>query len=370
MRVLHVYTGNLYGGIETLLVTLARERNLCPAMLPSFLLCFGGRLQQELQQAGVPVYQLGEVRVRQPWTVLRARSAMRGIVRNERFDVVISHSAWPHAIFGPVARRAGVPLVFWLHNATDGTHWLERWARLTPPDMVLANSRFVRATVVGTYPNCNTVCLYCPVAVNGNKGVNRAEVRAELATAPDSTVIIQVSRMEPWKGHELHLHALARIARDAGWTCWMVGGAQRYEEHEYLQRLRQLAQTLGIGDRVHFLGQRADVQRLLLAADIHCQPNLGPEPFGIAFIEGLGAGLPVVTTTLGAATEVVTNACGRLVPPANPAALASALQELVRDPNLRQTLGCAGRMRARLLCDPSRQLAALHGLLGSLQEKN
>ena len=46
------------------------------------------------------------------------------------FDVVVCHQAWPYAIFGPVIRRAGLPLVFWLHTAGDGRHWLERWARV------------------------------------------------------------------------------------------------------------------------------------------------------------------------------------------------------------------------------------------------
>src|SRR5947208_3625713 len=73
MRVLHVTTGNLYGGVETCLMTLARSRGLCPEMEPSFAVCFRGRLWDELTAAGVPVYQLRPTRVSRPWTVLRAR---------------------------------------------------------------------------------------------------------------------------------------------------------------------------------------------------------------------------------------------------------------------------------------------------------
>jgi glycosyltransferase involved in cell wall biosynthesis len=49
---------------------------------------------------------------------------------------------------------------------------------------------------------------------------------------------------------------------------------------------------LRIADRVRFAGQRDDVPRLLAAADLHCQPNSSPEPFGVAFVEALAAGLP------------------------------------------------------------------------------
>ncbi len=76
-------------------------------------------------------------------------------------------------------------------------------------------------------------------------------------------------------------------------------------------------------------------RRLLAAADIHCQPNTGPEPFGITFIEALYAGLPVVTTSIGGALEIVDGSCGMLVEPNDPAALAGALRRLIEDRELR-----------------------------------
>ena len=65
---------------------------------------------------------------------------------------------------------------------------------------------------------------------------------------------------------------------------------------------------------MRFLGERRDVAACMRAADIHCQPNTAPEPFGLAFVEALYAGLPVVTTALGGALEILTDACGVLVP--------------------------------------------------------
>jgi glycosyltransferase involved in cell wall biosynthesis len=191
-------------------------------------------------------------------------------------------------------------------------------------------------------------------------------VRAEFATAPDAVVVIQVSRMEEWKGHRLHLNALARLNNVPGWTCWMVGGAQRPPEARYLEGLRAEAAALGIGSRVCFLGQHNDVARLLEAADIHCQPNTGPEPFGITFIEALYAGLPVVTTAIGGALEIVDGSCGMLVQPDDSATLAIALKELIENPELRARLGEAGPVRAAALCDPGRQMARLEEALSRL----
>ena len=63
VKVLHIYAGNLFGGVETLLITLARQRELCPQMQPHFALCFEGKLATELDATGVPVHWLGNVRV-------------------------------------------------------------------------------------------------------------------------------------------------------------------------------------------------------------------------------------------------------------------------------------------------------------------
>ncbi len=97
-----------------------------------------------------------------------------------------------------------------------------------------------------------------------------------------------------------------------------------------------------------------------------CQPNVRPEPFGVALVEGLAAGLPVVTARLGGAVEIVTEGCGRLVPPEDPGALASALDALTAGDGLRARLAAAAPARAREVADPDGQLRALHGALARL----
>jgi len=181
-----------------------------------------------------------------------------------------------------------------------------------------------------------------------------------------ATAIAQTSRMEVWKGHGLLLQALGRLKDRPSWVAWIAGGAQRPQELSYLNSLKKAAATLGIEDRVMFLGQRSDVPRILEAADIHCQPNTGPEPFGITFIEALYAGIPVVTTAMGGAQEIVDDSCGMLVSPNDPQALAASLRQLIQDSALRRRLGAAGPARARHLCNPAAQLQKLHRALGSV----
>jgi glycosyltransferase involved in cell wall biosynthesis len=130
--------------------------------------------------------------------------------------------------------------------------------------------------------------------------------------------------------------------------------------------LRQKAEQLGIARRVRFLGERRDVPALMTAADVLCQMNEGPEPFGIVFAEALLSGIPVVTADLGGAPEIVSDACGRLVRAGDLEALGETLRSLVENPQLRGRLGAAGPDHARSKCAPSVVLPQIARALASV----
>ncbi|MBD0346598.1 MAG: glycosyltransferase, partial [Coleofasciculus sp. Co-bin14] len=205
MKVLHLYSGNLFGGVETLLVTLAKQRSVCPQMQPHFALCFEGRLATELRAAGVDVHMLGKVRSSRPWTVWLARRQLDRLLRQERFDAVICHACWPQAIFGSAVRTHRLPLIFWCHDTPKGAHWIERGAKQTPPDIAIANSRYTQAAVPNLYSGIYSDVLYLPVPSSDipNRADLRSAVRGELNTPNDAVVIIQASRLERWKGQTL-----------------------------------------------------------------------------------------------------------------------------------------------------------------------
>jgi glycosyltransferase involved in cell wall biosynthesis len=130
-----------------------------------------------------------------------------------------------------------------------------------------------------------------------------------------------------------------------------------------------MARELGIAERVRFLGHRSDVPRVLKAADIYCQPNQRPEPFGIVFIEALAAGLPVVSVDFGGAREIVDQNCGALVPPGDPNALAATLRYLITDPRERTRLGSGGPARAFKLSDPANQMAKIETAISAITSR-
>jgi glycosyltransferase involved in cell wall biosynthesis len=367
-RALHVVSGNLYGGVETFVVTLARYRNTCLALDQQFAVCFDGRLKRELSAAGASVYELGAVRVRQPLSIWKARRRLLDLIDENRIDMVICHMAWAHSIFGPAARAAGKSLVFWLHMATEGRHWLERWAKMTQPDLVMAPSRFVADTAASMFPHLDAKVVHYAVAPpDDSLRSERLKVREEFDTAIDAIVTVQACRLEEWKGQRIHLQALARLREVVGWNCWIVGGAQRPHEVRLLESLKSEAISLGISDRVRFVGQRSDVPRILAAADIYCQPNTGLEGLPVVFTEALDARLPIVTSDIGGFWEIVDETCGIRVPVGDSSAVAEALRRLIVGHDERMRLGDLGRVRARAMCDPVRQIQKIQRLLDGLE---
>jgi glycosyltransferase involved in cell wall biosynthesis len=108
--------------------------------------------------------------------------------------------------------------------------------------------------------------------------------------------------------------------------------------------MQQLASDLGIRERVHFLGRRPDVPQLLKLADLFVYAS-HYEGFGIAAVEAMSSGLPVIASDVPGLKEVVEGA-GRLVPPGNAEALAQAIDEILRSEQIRQRMAAASRKRA------------------------
>jgi glycosyltransferase involved in cell wall biosynthesis len=367
MRVLHIHSGNLYGGVETFLLALAKSRRLAPSMEMSAAVCFDDRIAAALRREGVPTSILGPVRLRRPDSVWRARQALSCLIAGDQFDVAVCHQAWPLAIFGSTVKAAGLPLVSWIHMAPS-RHWIDRLAARIEPDLVVCNSRFTAS--LQTHTSARVAVAYYPIAAVmpvANTPERSQQIRQELNTPPDDVVVVQVSRMEALKGQMLCLEALAELRGSAGWTCWQIGGPQRAFEQRYFDSLRAAAERLGISTRVRFVGERADVPDLLAAGDIYCQPNLQPEGFGITFVEAMASGLPVVTTAIGGALEIVDDSCGVLLPQEDATAMrrsfATALTRLMSDRRERERLGIAGRTRARGLCDPTTQMRSIADLM-------
>ncbi|MGH8907169.1 MAG: glycosyltransferase family 4 protein [Egibacteraceae bacterium] len=156
--------------------------------------------------------------------------------------------------------------------------------------------------------------------------------------------VISLGQLLHLKGFDLGLEAFARSGVDGQYV--VVGDGPERE------RLRLLADQLGIADRVQFTGyvQRPEALRILQNADVLVHPTLH-DSGGWAPLEAMAAGKPVICLDAGGSAEQVVPDCGVLVPPATPSVtvsrLTDAIQRLAADPTLRDRMGAAGQARVR-----------------------
>jgi glycosyltransferase involved in cell wall biosynthesis len=366
MRVLHLASGRLFGGIEQMLLTIARSRSVTPDVEVSFAVAAPGRLEDGLRTAGVDVISLGDVRLSRPASVVQGRSRLGQFLSARSCDALVCHAPWSYALFASAGRRRSIPVVCWQHDHASGRTLVERWARRIHADLLICNSAWTSRTAGALQPAAPLVVIHPPVVLPECPPVERLDLRRSLQADSGAVVILCASRLEPWKGHMNVLRALGRLSQLPNWNLWVAGGAERRHEREYASMLHHEVERLGLSSRVKFLGERRDVPNLLKAADVFCQFNDGPEPFGVVFAEALLAGVPVVTADLGGAPEIVSEDCGRLVPAGDVGALADALRQLIENAPLRLRLGAAGPSRATATCAPRVVLPQLARALSAL----
>jgi len=175
-----------------------------------------------------------------------------------------------------------------------------------------------------------------------------AAVRAELGVGQCDPVIGITANVNPWKGQEIVVRAVAElVAQFPRLGCLVVGGLVRGAE-DYLSGMEAFVASKGLAEHVRFVGPRSDIPDVVGALDVLVHASILPEPFGRVLIEGMSLGKPIVATAGGGVPEIVLDGeTGLLVPGGDAGAMAAALRRLLADPELRAKFGAAGAKRAR-----------------------
>jgi len=379
IRVAYVLPYLVAGGTEGHVLSLLRRRDRQRYSPLVIALWGGGELEPAFRKEDVPVHVLGHTGLT-PRTDQRGRTTrdalgcmrtLSGILRRDRPNIL--HAYLPAAnVLGPVAARlAGVPHVIvskrsgaFYQSAFPLLRHLERVGSLLA-DVVMVNSDAVRREVERTerrwegkfrkiYNGVAQISPWTPEEV--------ASFRAREGLPPRAPVAVCVSNFFDYKGHHDLVEALARIAGDFPDATYVLIG----RDAGSLEATRALAGNLGVLPRLRFVGPRSDVPDFLRAADLFVHPS-HQEGFSNAILEAMAAGLPVVACDVGGNPEAVADGVtGRLVPPRDPAALATAMAEILADPGKGRSMGEAGRQRVTERFSPDRMVREIEEMYESL----
>jgi glycosyltransferase involved in cell wall biosynthesis len=169
----------------------------------------------------------------------------------------------------------------------------------------------------------------------------RAEWRSQHTVPQDALVYTCVAGLRPQKNHRLLLQAFAQAAQRLPDALLLLVGPPDRLDPSYAESLKALAQELGLGQRVRFLGSRADVPDILRASDVFVLSS-DYEGNPLSVLEAMAAGLPVISTAVGGVPELVQHgATGLLVPAGDAHALAEAMAQLGCNAPLRAAMGNA-----------------------------
>jgi glycosyltransferase involved in cell wall biosynthesis len=193
--------------------------------------------------------------------------------------------------------------------------------------------------------------------------VPAAAMRSSLGLPADAPVAGVIARLTEQKGHRFLFDALAGHPGLASVHLLVIGGGALRDE------LARMADTLGLGRRVHFLGARRDLGNLLGAMDVFVMPSLW-EGLPLSLVLAMAAGVPPVATTVAGIPEVVeAGRTGLLVPPGDAAALGGALARLFGDAALRQRMGRDARDSVLPRFGVDRYVASVVGVYDQLLKK-
>lgn len=335
-----------------------------------------GPLTEEMERRGFRVHlgfpnpRLLEVRrhslgknrraaVLYPFDTALTAFRLAGLIRRERYDLVLTNSA-KGDIYGSLAGfLAGRPVVWRLHDIVTGDAFsrlnmlLFRLSANLFARRVLAVSGAAREAFLALGVKKEKVkVVYNGIRREGLSGARREEVRSQWGIPAGVPAAGMVGRLVDWKGPDHFLRAASLVSRELPEARFMLVGEAIFGEKSFVDELKHMAVELGLEDRVVFTGYREDVPDIMASLDLLVHASILPDPLPTVLIEAMSLGLPVVAAEGGGVGEIVEDGkTGIVVPPGDAESMARAMTRILSRPSLGRDMGGAGSERAARLFD-------------------
>lgn len=377
-RLLHLASGDRWGGAEAQLYTLLKQLHAAPGWRVEAVLLNDFELAQRLRDAGIEVTILDEDRL----DIVQLYRSLARHVAARRPALIHTHRQKENILGALVARRFGIASLRTVHGATEHPprglrqlhkHLLfgfDRWLGRHVQQRLIAVSDDLHRQLRAQYPAERLATIENGIDIDGIRSAARqaADLDAHVPAHPEPTAshnagvrhIGIVGRLDAVKRIDLFLEMAAGLIRDGRreWHFHIFG------EGRLDAALKQQAETLGIRERVTFHGHRQDIAACLAALDalVMCSDHEG---LPMTVLEAITVGTPVLAHAVGGLVAVLANECGGLlVDEHDPAAYAAGLEQLLNHD--RDTLITAGQARIRQYYSAEANATAVTGLYRQL----
>ena len=370
MKIVFVNPVGVIGGAERVLLTMLTTLNTQPNIQLHLIVGTNGALIEQAQKLGIQVTllklpeelnQLGDSAFKGNSTIaifillLRLVKILPSIgkylrefersLRELKPDLIHSNGIKTHILTALVGVK-GVPLVWHIHDFYSSRPLIAQVLKRLSDRATLgiAISQAVAQDTISLLPRLPIKVIYNAIDVN------------YFSPAPPVLYLPLrvglVATFARWKGHDIFIKAIGNIVRshpDLKVHFYIVGGAiyQTRGSQFSEQELKNQASDIGIADKIDFLGFQQDIAEIYRWLDIVVHTSTQPEPFGLAIIEAMACGKPVIVSQAGGATELFTHNYDAVgVPPGEPIALAAAILDLIDKPEKRQIISTNARLTA------------------------
>jgi glycosyltransferase involved in cell wall biosynthesis len=325
------------GGAEKMVVECLRDGAAHGDELA--LLGAPGRLDEELQ--GLPIRRRSLPTERSAPALLRSLTILARFTRGFRPDLIHSHNVKVTAVArlgGQIARPLSRPPLLTTYHGVPLEEEDQATRLLRLADLVVCVSEDLRGRLEEKgFPSDRLAVIPngVPDPVPLSKA-RQAELGIELGLEADAELVSIVGRLVPQKAHQRFLQAAAAVKRTRPQARFLVVG-----DGERRQELEAMARELGVADVVTFTGIRSDAADVIARSDLLVFSSVW-EGLSIAALEALARGVPVVSTDVAGARELLTTGAGVIVPQ-DAEALGRAIADALADPSARERMGAEGR---------------------------
>ena len=349
ITVLHVYKDfHVYNAFFGTLLLLARHNDFEKYNLRLCVFKYQkSPWGDEFERLGGTIIDLGAKRTESPEITLKLLACFKV----EQPHIVQTHELKANLYGRLAAKLAHIPIIIgtiWTLKDTAPSPLRRLRDRCLHPfskildrqsDKVVTSSNAIRREWDETLASPLYETIYTPCNLDRNLTVPADKPGISMTVMNDKKIRIGlVSRLSEEKGIQYLLQAIPLIAKQfPDFEIYVAG------EGGYRKQLESLAETLRAVSYVKFLGHVSDVRAFLQHLDLFVQPSRS-ESLGVAIMEAMSVGLPVVATNVGGIPEIIEDkVSGILVPPCNPDLLAKSIVSLCCDHETRKRMGANGK---------------------------